>query len=272
MVFSLTMFNCKAPSQEQGPTSEDSLPQAPSQEKEEAPEDSLSEARSQEKELVIQDDFDEGSLDLSRWELTRDGDFAESLVDVYDVDPGEDTDYQLRLRAKTIGASDPLKFLGIRSRNTVDFTNGKDIMFDLDWNNQANGCYLTASLYLCPTVSNNPKKEDNWLKFEYVGVPPGRNVRINIWEKVDGAGHPLHTDWGPRDEQGKPLGYPLGLASHRIDMFLGKDSLRVVQDGEEIYPLSKHNLNFTSAYVYLQMSSGTNYPSREVYFDNIVVR
>jgi len=222
--------------------------------------------------VIFQEDFEQGSLDLSRWEVTLDGDFAEAVVDVADVDLGEDIDYRLRLRAKTIGTSDPLKFLGVRSKDMVDFGTGKAITFDLDWNNQANGCYLTASLYLCPTVSENPKRDSNWVKFEYVGVPPGRNVRINIWEKVDDAVHPLHTDWGPRDDQGKPLGYPLGLNSHSISMFIDQGSLRVLQDDEEIYPLSEHSLNFSKAYLYLQMSSGTNYPSREVYFDNVVVQ
>ena len=154
----------------------------------------------------------------------------------------------------------------------VGLKGSKVIMFDLDWNNQINGSYLTASFYLCPTKSNNPKEESDWLKFEYVGVPPGQNVRINIRAKRDGVVYPLHTDWGPRDEQGRPLGKPLGLSSHRISIFLVKGSLRVVQDNEEIYSPSTHNLSFTAAYIYLQMSSGTNYPSREIYFDNVIVR
>jgi len=222
--------------------------------------------------VVFREDFEQGSLDSSRWEVTIDGDFAKALVDVADVDPSEDTDYRLRLRANTIGTSDPLKFLGVRSKNEVDFSTGKAVTFELDWNNQANGCYLTASLYLCPTVASNPKNESNWLKFEYAGVPPGRNVRINIWEMVDGLVKPLHTDWGPRDEDGRPIGKALGLGSHRVEILLEKNSLRVLQDGEEIYRLSKHYLNFATAYIYLQMSSGTNYHSREVYFDNILVQ
>ena len=222
--------------------------------------------------IIFQEDFKQGSLDKSRWEITMDGDFAESVVDVFDIDPGQGTDYRLRIGGNTIGTSNPLKFLGVRSKNTIDITGGTSISFDLDWNNQANGCYLTASLYLCPTESINPKSEDDWLKFEYVGVPPGRNVRINIWEKVGGAVHPLYTDWGPRDDQDRPIGKPLGFNKHRIGMFLNEGSLRVVQDEEEIYPLSKHDLSFTTGYVYLQMSSGTNYPSREVYFDNITVQ
>lgn len=221
---------------------------------------------------VFKEDFEKGRLDKSRWNETYDGDFTEGAVDVVDIDPSENIDFRLRLRTNTRGTSDGVKYLGVRSKKRVVFENTKAIIFELDWNNQANGSYLTASFYLCPTESNNPKEEDNWLKFEYVGVPPGRNVRIRILERADGAVRPLYADWGSRDEQGRPLGKSLGLSSHRIALILDKYRLRVIQDDDELFPLSKHNLNFTAAYIYLQMSSGTNYPSREVYFDNIIVR
>ena len=218
---------------------------------------------------MFEENFEERRLDKSRWRATFDGDFTEAVVD---VDPGENIDCRLRLRANTMGTSDPLKYLGVKSKKKVAVDKARIFRFDLDWNDQANGSYLSASFYLCPTESNNPKEEDNWLKFEYVGVPPGRNVRINILEKANGAVHPLYMDWGPRDDQGRPLGKPLGLSNHRIAIILDKNSLLVTQDDETLFPLSKHNLNFTAAYIYLQMGSGTNYPSREVYFDNIIVR
>jgi hypothetical protein len=221
--------------------------------------------------VTFQEDFGQGSLDSSRWEVTVDGDFAEVVVDVYDVNPGEDHDYRLRLRADTIGTSDPLKFLGVRSKNKVDLSDGKTIALDLDWNDQTNGCYLTASLYLCPVISDNPKNEDNWLKFEYTGVPPGRNVRTNIWQKVDGVTKELLTDWGPRDEQDRPIGRLLEAGSQRVELLLEENSLRVFENSKEILQLSDYELGFTTSYIYLQMSSGTNYPSREVYFDNITV-
>jgi hypothetical protein len=221
--------------------------------------------------VIFQEDFEQGSLDSSRWEMTIDGDFAEVIVDVYDADPSKNSDYRLRLRANTIGTSDPLKYLGVRSKNKVDLNKGKTITFDLDWNDQSNGCYLTASLYLCPVISNNPKGEDNWLKFEYTGVPPGRNVRTNIWRKVDGVIEELLTDWGPRDEQGRPIGKPLEIGSQRVELLLEEHSLRVFENNKEILQLLDYEPGFDTAYIYLQMSSGTNYPSREVYFDNITV-
>ena len=65
---------------------------------------------------IFKEDFEKGELNLSRWEVTYNGDFADAVVDVVDVSPGEDTDHRLRLRANTIGTSDPLKYLGVRGK------------------------------------------------------------------------------------------------------------------------------------------------------------
>ncbi|MFC2038799.1 hypothetical protein ACFLUG_03400 [Chloroflexota bacterium] len=219
----------------------------------------------------IREHFDDGSLDLSQWEVTRDGEFSEAVVDVVDVDDTAYIDYRLRLRANTLNTSTSYKFLGIRSIEEFGIDPGKKISFDIDWNNQSNGCYLLASVYLCPEVSNNPKNGSNWLKFEYVGVPPGKNVRINIREKVNGLIHELYTDWGPYNEDNRPVGLPLGENKHRVEITLNTANLQVFQDGEELISDLEHSLNFDSGYLYLQLGSGTNYPGREVYFDNIVV-
>ncbi len=42
--------------------------------------------------IVFQDNFEQVSLDTSRWEVTMDGDFAEAVVDVVDLDYSENTD------------------------------------------------------------------------------------------------------------------------------------------------------------------------------------
>ena len=67
----------------------------------------------------------------------------------------------------TIGTSDnTVKFQGVKSVEKVNFSDGKEISFDLYWNNQSNGCYLTAEAFcLCPTATNgNPEDESNWYK------------------------------------------------------------------------------------------------------------
>ena len=217
--------------------------------------------------VKFNENFSEGVLNTQTWQITREGDFEESTIDVYDVDLTEDVDYRLRLRANTIGTSDDtVKFHGVRSVQKVDFSEGLNISFDLDWNNQSNGCYLTASVYLCPNVTNgNPRDENDWLKFEYVGVPPGKTARSVIAAKIDGRTRWLYTEGWPEDRSGRKI------TDQHIQITLDGKSFKIMEEGEEIYALPSHNLTPTSAYIYLQMSSHSNYPAREIYFNNVVV-
>lgn len=216
---------------------------------------------------ILTENFSEGVLNPQTWQITREGDFKESIIDIYDVDPTENVDFRLRLRANTIGTrDDTVKFHGVRSVEKVDFSEGKEISFDIDWNNQSNGCYLTASLYLCPTVTNgNPREEKDWLKFEYAGVPPGRNARCVIASKSDGKVKYLYTEGWPEQKSGRHIAY------QRIRIILDNKGLKIIENGREIYSSPSHGLEFTSAYLYPQMSSHSNYPSREIYFDNVVI-
>lgn len=216
--------------------------------------------------IVFGDDFNEGKLN-NKWVITRKGDFNESIIDVYDVDHDEEVDYRLRLRANTIGtADDTVKYHGVRSTRKIDFTEEKQIFFDIDWNNQRNGCYLTASVYLCPiATTGNPGEEKDWLKFEYVGVPPGHNARCVIATKINGYMKQLYTEGWPEDRSGRDI------ANQHIIIILNNETFKIFENGKEMYSSSPHNLGFTSAYLYLQMSSHSNYPSREIYFDNIVI-
>ncbi|MBU1486492.1 hypothetical protein KKH56_00330 [bacterium] len=220
-----------------------------------------------EKGIVFKDDFEQGILESNKWCITREGDFRESIVDVHDVDPTELFDYRLRLKTDTVGTrDDTVKFHGVKSIRKIDFTKGRRISFDLDWNNQSNGCYLTGAIYLCPTVTNgNPKDEKDWLKFEYVGVPPGYNARSVIATKIDGLVRPLDMDGWPENRKGRQI------SNQRIIIMLDGKGFKVVENGKEIYNSELHNLRFTATYLYLQMSSHSNYPAREIYFDNIVV-
>jgi len=208
---------------------------------------------------IFNENFSEGILNAERWQITREGDFEESTIEVYN--------HRLRLRANTIGTSDDtVKFHGIRSVQRVNFSRGLNIYLDLDWNNQSNGCYLAGSVYLCPTATNeNPRDEDDWLKFEYVGVPPGKNARSVIATKIDGRTGWLYTEGWPEDRSGRKI------TDQHIKITLDDGSFKVMENGRAIYASPSHNLTFSSAYIYLQMSSHSNYPAREIYFDNIVV-
>lgn len=213
------------------------------------------------------ENFSAGILNSQAWQITREGDSKESIIDIYDVDPSENVDYRLRLGMNTIGTrDDTVKFLGVKSVEKVNFSDGKEISFDLDWNNQSNGCYLTESFYLCPAAtSRNPENENNWVKFEYIGVPPGQNARCVIANKIDGNTRMLYADGWPEDRTGRQI------SNQHIKLILDNKSFKFLENGKELNTSPFNDLNFTSAYIYLQMSSHSNYPMREIYFDNIAV-
>lgn len=216
----------------------------------------------------FQDDFSEGELSEAKWHIIRQGDFRESTVDVYDVDDKDGVDYRLRLRADTIGTADnTVKFHGVRSLEKIDLNKETLISFSLDWNKQRNGSYLTAGVYLCPTITDgNPKSEKDWLKFQYVGVPPGRNARAVIAIKTNRRLVQLYTEGWPKQQRtGRHIG------NQKVTLILSGKHLTVMENNREIHKAELPGLSFDAAYLYLQMSSHSNYPAREVYFDNIVV-
>ncbi len=223
----------------------------------------------QQNTLVLQENFDRGTLDLSRWIVTKDGDFAEMVVDVVDADPGESVDYRLKLRANTLGTSDDtVKFLGVRNLKIVDLTEAKAFFLDLDWNNQANGSYLTTGIFLCPVATDiNPATQPDWIAFEYVGVPPGQNSRFQMARMNANNLKLLFTEgWPDQQRTGRKI------ANQHLELIIGTHSLEVRENGNELLSSAYPGLNFTQAYLYLQMSSHSNYPAREVYFDNVMVK
>ena len=152
----------------------------------------------------FQDDFSDSILNLKKWRITRQGDFRISRIDVYDVDPKETKDFRLRFMADTKNTrDDTVKYQGVRCRHKIDFSTSKKISVDLDWNNQLNGCYLTTAIYICPTITKeNPKEEKDWLRIEYIGVPPGKNARCVISTKTNNMIRHLYTEGWPKEKQG----------------------------------------------------------------------
>jgi len=211
------------------------------------------------------DDFSKNNIDADKWKIIKDGDFKNVAIDI--LNPGE----KLRLKADTINTNSSTKYLGIKSIETIDLSGKRTISFDFEWNNQFNGSYLSGAIYLCPTDTNNPKKESNWLAMEYTGVPPGKNVRINVWSKVNNSLKEIYTDWGKKDKKGKAQGITFGDKPHNMKIIVEQDTITVIENNKELVKFNKELFNSNSAFIYIQMSTGTNYPSREIYFDNISV-
>lgn len=214
------------------------------------------------------DDFEANVLDTGKWVVTRQHDFAAAVVDIAPRPPGAVR--CLRLAAATIGTDDrTVKFLGVRSQQpVVDLRRPCEIAFELDWNQQANGSYLSAGLYLCPTATDeNPRDEPDWLKIEYIGVPPGRNARCLIARSVAGRLLQMHTEGWPTEQR---VGRPIG--AQQVQLTFDGRRLSVSENGAPLFTTADHGLGFDTAFLYLQMSTHSNYPRRELFFDNVLVR
>lgn len=212
--------------------------------------------------------FSSEPLDPTRWIMTCDGDFHDKRVDIACVRKRGPNDFRLRLKADTMDTVDEsVKFLGIRSVEQFRF--GEELRFavELDWNEQINGCYLSAGIILSPhQTAGNVLDSADWLKVEYIGVPPGENARLAIAVNNDGHEQTLYTEgWPETNRLGRKI------TNQRISVVVKKHSLEVFENGRSVFDAKTDVIYFESAFLYLQISSHSNYPAREIYYDNVQI-
>ena len=98
-------------------------------------------------------------------------------------------------------------------------------------------------------------------------VPPGQNARFQVASTNTGSLRFLFTEgWPDKQRTGRKI------ANQHVELIIYKNSLKVMENGEELFSTDDHGQDFTQAHLYFQVSSHSNYPSREVYFDNIMVQ
>jgi hypothetical protein len=212
--------------------------------------------------------FDGDALEPKLWSVVRANDFKEASARILNVAPeGQPRDGRLALTTNTMGTDDKtVKHLGVRTTRSFNFRKGKRFAINIDWNNQKNPSYLTAAIYLCPTVTaGNPEEEPDWLKFEFVGVPRDAKTRSVIAHKTKGIRRWLDREGWPAVKQGREVG------NHRIEILIDGASLLIYENGEPKLRLPEHPLEFNEAVVYLVMSSHSNYFSRTILFDSFEV-
>jgi hypothetical protein len=213
----------------------------------------------------LTDDFNSATIDAAKWRTTSKNDFSESVIDLVPI-KGNEKNVRLRLRCAIMNTDDrTVKFLGLVTQKLLDLSGRRQLELDFDWNNQANGCYLTAGVYLCPTLTTgNPEDEPQWVRLQYVGVPPGRNARAAIWLKDGIRLRCLYDEgWPAKQRVGRLVAQP------HVELRLDDGRLTFVEDGKTLFASGQEKLSFEAVHLYLQMSSHSNYPAREIFFDNI---
>ena len=111
-------------------------------------------------------------------------------------------------------------------------------------------------------TDENPRDLENWLRVQYIGVPPGKNSRLLITGVSNGVSTIFYDEDWPQNRIGRKIG------KMSIKLTLDETFFSVSENGKPIIDDVPHKLFFTSGYVYLQMSSHSNYPQRVIYFDN----
>jgi hypothetical protein len=210
----------------------------------------------------LQDDFSSPSLRVERWAVTADGDFKERAADVTG-------DHRLRLRADTVGTrDDTVKLLGVRTREAFAVGAGLCVAATLDWNDQGNGSYLSAAVILAGAEARDDAlRGGDWVAAEYVGVPPGRNARLVLSSSRSGRRQTLEDEgWPYVRREGRKVGRV------RVVLFVAPSSTRLWENGELRHESAGPALSVGRVFLHLQLSSHSNYPAREVYFDDVDVR
>jgi hypothetical protein len=207
---------------------------------------------------IYRDSFD--SPELDRWEVTFENDFKERRVEV-------SGDHRLRIRADTMGTrDDTVKFVGARLRRGIEIEDGVCIATTLDWNQSLNGSYLSGALVLAgEETTANPLELDDWLAVEYVGVPPGRNARMQIRTSEAGRTRTLEDEGWPHEQR---TGRRIDTV--RIVLELSPSNLRLWENGELVHE-GEREAPLSHFFLHLQLSSHSNYRAREVYFDDIEI-
>jgi len=99
-----------------------------------------------------------------------------------------------------------------------------------------------------------------------VGVPPGQNARLVVGTKAEGREQAVYTGgWPETNRTGRKI------ALQKVMIVIRDQALQVWEGGQVVYVSEGRVLSFNTAYLYLLLSSHSNYLAREIYFDNVQV-
>ncbi|MFC1689616.1 hypothetical protein ACFL07_08185 [Pseudomonadota bacterium] len=198
------------------------------------------------------------SLRRDQWVEFVLGDVEKAQVRFSDV---ADTE-SVWIGASTLGTdSSTIKCVGVRSLEPRQLKKPATISWTLDWNEQANGSYLSAGLILSPTANDQPFVDANdWFQVSYIGVPPGGNARLDITASSGGIRKKLFNEgWPALGKEGRKIGV------QQLELSISDSGVKFVENGQPVYN-SNYQIDFDLVYVTLYLTSHSNYKYREVNF------
>ena len=204
----------------------------------------------------FQDAFD--SLSLERWTPVRSHDAKREVL--------ETREGRLVLGLDTLGTDDAtVKAVGVRTARPIDVAAGARITATFDWGAQENTSYLAAGIFLSPEARENAREAEDWIAVQLVGVPPGQTARPLVTARSRGRMIELAAFGWPIEKPSRPLG------RETIGIEIRGTSLRVDFGGKEVFATAESPVLLERAWLYLHFHGHSNYPLREIAFDDITV-
>ena len=97
-------------------------------------------------------------------------------------------------------------------------------------------------------------------------MPPGRNARLVVGASIDGRERTLFDEgWPDVNRTGRRI------ALQKLLLVVGLGAFEVQENGRRLFQSKETLLPRDAIYLYLQLASHSNYPAREVFFDDIRV-
>ncbi|MCB9535416.1 MAG: hypothetical protein H6704_04060 [Myxococcales bacterium] len=170
---------------------------------------------------------------------------------------------EMALEVETRGAAaTPLTVVGVRTARPLDLA---AVRWTLDWNAQANGAYLKASLYLAPAATEgDPEGLPDFVRVQHVGVPPGDRWRHELAAREAGRLRFLDRAGWPADRRGRAPG--------RVRAQLAREGGRLVYREGDAIRATVDAPDWPRVYVYLTLASHSNYPARSIRVGAVEVR
>jgi hypothetical protein len=201
-------------------------------------------------------------LDTTKWETVR---VADTKSDRIEAAGGK-----LTLALDTLGTDDStVKLRGIRSRASFELSKGPlKAEATIDWNAQSNGCYLSAGFaFVDAGFDGDPRQAPESVAFEWVGVPPGKNVRPYLTRHKKGALVELYTEGWPQPKVEDRTGR--APKKSKVGLEVGEKGVRLTEDGKELWKGSEGPSGKVKLVLFV--TGHSNYGERTVYFEGVTL-
>ncbi len=198
------------------------------------------------------------SFDRDSWISFRVGDFRQSAIEI---------DKTLRLAADTRGTPPGTwKHLGVRSAAPIPLREGTFLSISVEWPENSDTSSMSASIVLSPyAIPGDPRTSSEWIDVSSIGTGLAAG-RLVVTSDVDGVSLTHFSEETPRvDFAGRPA------SRQDVRITVSNRTIQIEEDGWKLTETGPPALPSDQCFLYLMLSSDSNFPLREVQFSELKI-